>query len=157
MRNLYTRSRPTQTVFVYPLGCLYMTTILLCECAEALTDEERPWSVSHSPDSQAFTQPVSQLAYPHSAFIINQGITLEHSPNDVGWKGTRHDRICSCLHYAQQVKYQALIWSRNIAYWVLCSYYCQMMVAASGTVLKIANMFLRTKSRQNVSDGVLCK
>lgn len=38
-----------------------------------------------------------------------------------------------------------------------CSYYCQMMGAASGAVVKIVNKFHRAKSRENVSDWVLYK
>lgn len=43
----------------------------------------------------------------------------------------------------------------NIA-WGFCSCNCQM-VAASRPVVKIVNMFHRTKSRENVSDLVLCE
>ncbi len=37
--------RHTQVVSAYPLGHLYVSAVLLCECAEALTAEERPSSV----------------------------------------------------------------------------------------------------------------
>lgn len=87
---------------------------------------------------QSALQSVSQRVNPRSAFIINHRITLGRSPNDVGWRGTSHDRICNCLHNAQQVRYQAPIWSANIA-WGLCSYYCRMMVAASGAAVKVVS------------------
>lgn len=90
---------------------------------------------------------VSQLANPHSAFIINHRTTLGHSPNDVGWRGTSHDRICNCLHNAQQVRYEALICNTNIA-WGFCSYYCQVLVAASAATVKIIYTFHRTKSKE---------
>lgn len=65
----------------------------------------------------------SQSANSHSAFIINHRITPRRFPNDVGWWGTSHDRICNCLHNAQLVRYQTLVRSTNTA-WGLCSCNC---------------------------------
>lgn len=96
-------------------------------------------------DLQSVSQSVSSLANPHSAFIINHRITLGRS---VGWRGTSCDRICNCLHNTQQARYQALIWSTNIA-WDFCTYYCQMMVAASGATANTVSAIHRTKSSVN--------
>lgn len=91
------------------------------------------------------SQSVNSLANPHSVFIINHRITLGRS---VGWRGTSRDRICNCLHNTQQARYQALIWSTNIA-WDFCTYYCQMMVAASGATANTVSAIHRTKSSVN--------
>ena len=93
----------------------------------------------------------SQSANSHSAFIINHRITPRRFPNDVGWWGTSHDRICNCLHNAQLLRYQALVQSTNTA-WGLCSCNCQMLVVVSGTAGRTVDMFYTTKSRENESD-----
>lgn len=62
----------TQAVSPDPHGHSYMFAASPCERAEALTAEERPWSVSHSPDSQPFSQSVSELTLTLHSLLITE-------------------------------------------------------------------------------------
>lgn len=90
-----------------------MTAVLLW-----CTDSRGNVLISVAFPRQPTLSSVSQTANLQTAFIINHRIILGLYPNDVGLES--HNRICNCLHNAQQVRCQALIWGTNFA-WGFCS------------------------------------
>lgn len=97
--------RCTKATPAHPLLCmrrLYVTA------QRRRQPRERPSSARPSPDRQPFKSASEITVTPHSLLIKE----LDWGALQTMWVdgGTSPDRICDCLHNAQQVRYRAEVW-----------------------------------------------